>query len=294
MSALAMEDLARSDRPEPWATLFEYTAKLGISTDASAIIVGVILAIGVACIAGLVNGIIIARLHVPPFIVTLGVSFVARGIAWILSEGNVVANQPLGLRKVGSNALFYLVRGEGGGWHFLKKPEVTGVQLRMLDPVLRWPVVIMLVLTLIGIFLLTKTQFGRHTYAIGGNREAAIRAGVPVDRHTIMLYVLSAFTAGVGGFLYNARFMGGSAIAGEALMLMSIAAVFIGGVSLFGGEGRVTGTIIGSLILAVLATGLIIKNVQTFYQYIVVGIVVIIAVLIDQARDLVLGRAEGE
>ncbi len=141
-------------------------------------------------------------------------------------------------------------------------------------------------------FLLHKTQFGRHTYAIGGSTEAALRAGIPVDRHTIILYAMSAFTSGIAGIMHTARYWGGSSIAGDPLMLSSIAAVIIGGVSLFGGSGTVAGTLIGALIIAVLTTGLVLLNVQPFWQFIVVGVVVILAVLIDQARDLVIGRAE--
>lgn len=251
---------------------------------------GVGILVGIA--AGLVNGVITAKLRVPPFIVTLGVSFVARGIAWVKAEGNVVGGQPPALRDFGNESLLYYVRGEGGGLYFLNKPELTGAQLRYLDRIFTWPVVIATILVLIGFFLLRMTQFGRHTYAIGGNKEAALRAGVPVDRHIITLYVLSAVTAAVAGVLHTARFSGGAADAGDPILMMSIAAVVIGGVSLFGGEGRVSGTVIGALILAVLQTGLVMINVQTFYQYIVVGIIVILAVLMDQARDIIIGRAE--
>ena len=140
-------------------------------------------------------------------------------------------------------------------------------------------------------FLLRKTQFGRHTYAIGGNIEAALRAGIPVDRRIIAIYMLSAITAGIAGFLSTLRFTAGSAVIGDPLLLSSIAAVIIGGVSLFGGAGSVMGTVIGSLIIAVLTTGLVMLNVDAFWQFIVVGAVVIIAVLIDQSRDLIVGRA---
>ena len=139
-------------------------------------------------------------------------------------------------------------------------------------------------------FLLRKTQFGRHTYALGGNMEAARRAGIPVDRRLIALYILSAVTAGIAGFLSTLRFSAGSAVIGDPLLLSSIAAVIIGGVSLFGGAGSITGTVIGSLIIAVLTTGLVMLNVDAFWQFIVVGAVVIIAVLIDQSRDLIVGR----
>jgi ribose/xylose/arabinose/galactoside ABC-type transport system permease subunit len=261
---------------------------------ALAIALGLVTGMGVALFVGLVSGTIIARLRIPPFIVTLGVSFVERGAGFLLAKGNVISGQPRIVSRLGNDSLFYYVRGEGGGLHFLDKPEVTGLQLRLMDRVITFPVLIAIIVVLIGIFVLAKTQFGRHTYAIGGNREASIRAGVPVNRHIIMLYMLSAGTSGLAGVMHAWRFSGGAADAGDALMMLSIAAVFIGGVSMAGGQGRVVGTVIGALILAVLQTGLIMTNVKTFYQYVVVGIIVILAVLIDQARDLVVGRTEAE
>ncbi len=241
---------------------------------------------------GLINGLIIARLKVPPFIVTLGVSFIVRGVALLFSGGQTVAGLPTQLRDFGNESLLYWVGGGANQLHFLRRPEVTGEQLRALDRILGWPVVITAIVVAIAIFLLHKTQFGRHTYAIGGNKEAALRAGVPVDRHTILLYVMSAVTAGIAGLLHSARFSGGSPTAGDPLLLGSIAAVVIGGVSLFGGVGQISGTVIGALIIAVLQTGLVMLGVEAFWQFIVVGSVVILAVLIDQSRDLIIGRAE--
>ena len=165
--------------------------------------------------------------------------------------------------------------------------------LRRMDRILAYPVVVTAVVVAIAVFILRKTQFGRHTYAIGGNIEAALRAGIPVDRRIIQIYMLSAITAGIGGFLSTLRFTAGSAVIGDPLLLSSIAAVIIGGVSLFGGAGSVMGTVIGSLIIAVLTTGLVMLNVQAFWQFIVVGVVVIVAVLIDQSRDLIMGRDKG-
>jgi ribose/xylose/arabinose/galactoside ABC-type transport system permease subunit len=262
-----------------------------------AILLGLATGLGVALFAGLVSGVIIAKLRVPPFIVTLGVSFVARGIGFLLAKGNIISGQPQLARNLGNESLLYHVRDATGGfygWYVLHKPDVTTAQLRSLDRVITYPVLIAAVVVAIGLFILAKTQFGRHTYAIGGNREAAVRAGVPVDRHLILLYMMSAGTSGLAGVMHAWRFSGGAADAGDALMMLSIAAVVIGGVSMFGGEGRVIGTVIGALILAVLQVGLIMINVKTFYQYVVVGIIVIMAVLIDQARDLVIGRAEAE
>jgi ribose/xylose/arabinose/galactoside ABC-type transport system permease subunit len=254
-------------------------------------VVGFTAAVATAAVVGLLNGVIIAKLKVPAFIVTLGSSFIVRGVALLMAENTTVIGLPPGVRAYGNEALAYLIRGEGGGLYWLTPPEVSGELLRRMDRILPYPVVITAVVVAIAMFLLRKTQFGRHTYAIGGNMEAARRAGIPVDRRVIALYMLSAVTAGIAGFLSTLRFSAGSAVIGDPLLLSSIAAVIIGGVSLFGGAGSIVGTVIGSLIIAVLTTGLVMLNVDAFWQFIVVGAVVIVAVLIDQSRDLIVGRA---
>jgi ribose transport system permease protein len=242
-------------------------------------------------VVGFVNGVIIAKLKVPAFIVTLGTSFIVRGVAYLMSENTTVIGLPAGIRAYGNDALIYYISGEGGGLYFLQRPEVSGELLRRMDIILPYPVVVTAFVVAWAIFLLHKTQFGRHTYAIGGSMDAAVRSGIPVDRHVILLYVLSAATSGVAGFLSTLRFTAGSAVIGDPLLLSSIAAVIIGGVSMFGGAGTVIGTVIGALIIAVLTTGLVMLNVDAFWQFIVVGTVVIVAVLIDQSRDLIMGRA---
>jgi len=257
------------------------------------VVIGLLAAIAGASAVGLINGSIIAKLKVPAFIVTLGTSFVVRGVSLLMSENTTVIGLPPGIRGYGNESLFYLIRGEGGGFYFLHPPaEMTGELLRRMDRILSYPVLVTAVVVAIAWFILHKTQFGRHTYAIGGNIEAARRAGIPVDRRIIMLYVMSAATAGIGGFLSTLRFTAGSAVIGDPLLLSSIAAVIIGGVSLFGGAGTVIGTVIGALIIAVLTTGLVMLNVQAFWQFIVVGVVVIVAVLIDQSRELIVGRTQ--
>lgn len=261
----------------------------GLPLPAS-VIAGFVAAVVGCGFVGFLNGAIIAKLKVPAFIVTLGMSFIVRGVALLLSENTTVIGLPRGVRNYGNDALIYLIRGEGGGIYFLDRPDVTGDLLRRMDRILPYPVIMTAIVVAIAIFMLRKTQFGRHTYAIGGNLEAALRTGVPVDRHIISLYVLSASTAGIAGFLSTLRFTAGSAVIGDPLLLSSIAAVIIGGVSLFGGSGNVIGTVIGALIIAVLVTGLVMLNVQAFSQFIVVGAVVILAVLIDQSRDLFIGR----
>jgi ribose transport system permease protein len=262
--------------------------------EAPAIILGFAAGLLVALVIGLANGVIIAKLKVPSFIVTLGMAFVARGVALIVSDGQTVGGLPPGVRNFGNESLMYVVSGEGGGFSFLFRPDVTGEALQRLDRVFAWPVVVAAIAILISIFLLRRMRFGRHTYAIGGNREASLRAGIPVDRMTILLFMFSAFTAGLAGILHTARFTGGSSNAGEPLLLSSIAAVIIGGVSMFGGRGGVTGTVIGALIISILITGLVMLQVDPFWQFIVIGVVVILAVLIDQARDVVVGRAEAD
>jgi ribose/xylose/arabinose/galactoside ABC-type transport system permease subunit len=255
-----------------------------------AVVAGFLAAVLGAGAVGLVNGAIIAKLKVPAFIVTLGSSFIVRGLSLLWSENTTVIGLPAGIRAYGNESLFYLIHGEGGGFYFLAPPALTGDILRRVDRILPHPVVITAVVVAIAIFLLRRTQFGRHIYAIGGNIEAALRAGVPVDRRIIQIYTLSAATAGIGGFISTLRYTAGSAVIGDPLLLSSIAAVIIGGVSLFGGAGTIVGTIIGSLIIAVLTTGLVMLNVDAFWQFIVVGAVVILAVLIDQSRALIVGH----
>ena len=257
-----------------------------------AVILGLLAAIFGGGLVGFLNGTIIAKLKVPAFIVTLGSSFIVRGVALLMAENTTVIGLP-DIRAYGNEALLYYVRGDSeyAGFHFLEKPALPTDMLRQLDRILPWPVVLTAVVVGIVMFILHRTQFGRHTYAIGGNPEAARRAGIPVDRRIIAIYALSAATAGIGGFLSTLQYTAGSAVIGDPLLLSSIAAVIIGGVSLFGGAGTIMGTVIGSLIIAVLTTGLVMLNVQAFWQFIVVGAVVIIAVLIDQSRELIVGNS---
>ena len=141
---------------------------------------------------GLFNGVIIAKLKVPAFIVTLGSSFIVRGVSLLMSENTTVIGLPPGIRDYGNDALLYYIRGEGGGLYFLDRPELDRRGAPPPGPIFPYPVVITAIVVAIAIFVLRKTQFGRHTYAIGGNMEAALRTGIPVDRHIILLYMLSA------------------------------------------------------------------------------------------------------
>jgi len=259
----------------------------------ASVLAGLLAGVGAAAFVGFINGVVIAKLKVPAFIVTLGTSFIVRGVAYLMSENTTVIGLPAGVRSYGNDALIYTIGGPGGGVYLLQRPEVSGELLRRMDIIFPYPVVATAAVVAWAMFLLHRTQFGRHTYAIGGNMDAAIRSGIPVDRHIVLLYMLSAATSGIAGFLSTLRFTAGSAVIGDALLLSSIAAVIIGGVSMSGGSGTIIGTVIGALIIAVLTTGLVMLNVDAFWQFIVVGAVVIVAVLIDQSRDLITGRAKG-
>jgi ribose transport system permease protein len=245
--------------------------------------VGLVAALVAGLPAGLVNGLLVARLKVPPFIGTLGMYGIARGAGFILSGGQPVSIQVRGLGQVGNGYLFYYYP-ETGLSLLSPPPGLEGAQLRQVVGILPHPLTLVILLAVGCWFLLAQTRFGQHTYAIGGSAEAALRAGIPVRRHTLQIYVLSALLAAVAGVVYAARFTNGAANAGDPLLLDSIAAVVIGGASLFGGEGTIIGTVIGALIIAVIQNGLVILAINPFWQFVTVGVVIILAVLVDQAK----------
>ncbi|MDX7950557.1 ribose ABC transporter [Lichenihabitans sp. Uapishka_5] len=221
-----------------------------------AMLLGVAAGLAVSLVPGTVNGWLISKLKVPPFIGTLGMYGVARGVAFLLASGTTV---PV-------NNAWFAALGNG---------RLLGVPV----------VVLITVLFLLAMsYLLSQTRFGQHTYAVGASEQAALRAGIGVGRHTRKLYLLSALCAGLGGVLYTARFTAGAAQAGEPLLLDSIAAVVIGGASLFGGSGTILGTVAGSLVIAVIQYGLVFMDVEPFWQFVAVGIVIIISVLVDQTQ----------
>jgi predicted ABC-type sugar transport system permease subunit len=228
-----------------------------------ALLIGIGVALLVSVIPGLINGLLIAYLKVPPFIGTLGMYGIARGVGFLSANGVTVpvdnpANSALGNSNVFGDYL----------------------------PI---PVLITVVIVFVMHYVLSQTKFGQYTYAIGGNKQAAQRAGINVERHTIGLYMLTALLAGIAGVVYTGRFTAGAAQAGEPTLLNAIAAVVIGGASLFGGAGTVVGTVIGALIIAVIEFGLVYINVSPFYQFIAVGMVIILSVLVDQSRRSVVG-----
>ncbi len=254
------------------------------------VLAGAAAGLGIGLIPGLVNGLIIARLRVPSFIVTLGMYGIARGAGFILSGGQPVSIQTNGIGQIGNAYLLYLL--PGGRFSFFQLPSnLQGVRASQIVELLPFPLILLIVIVIICAWLLSQTRFGRHTYAIGGSEEAARRAGIPVVRHTILIYMLSALLASLAGVLYTLRFSNGAADVGDPLLIDSIAAVIIGGASLFGGEGTIVGTLIGALIISIIQNGLIFLSIDPFWQFIAVGTVIILAVLVDQAKKQLVERS---
>jgi ribose/xylose/arabinose/galactoside ABC-type transport system permease subunit len=252
------------------------------------ILLGASAGLAVSLIPGWLNGWLVARVKVPPFIGTLGMGGVVTGAAYLLSGGYPVAQQPPYLGQLGNGYFLYIWPGHGASF-FSPPANLASEQLRELVPIMPNVVFVTLIVTLICWFILSQTQFGQHVYAIGGNFEAAVRSGIPVRRTLIRIYTLAGLLAGIAGVVWAARFTSGAANAGETTTLTAVAAVVIGGASLFGGEGTITGTLVGSLIIAIIQFGLVILGVVPFWQYVAVGTVVILAVIVDQ-----LGRTLGK
>ena len=248
-----------------------------------AILLGMAAGLASGLTAGLVNGLIISRLNVPPFIATLGMFSIARGFGFVLSGGlpRPIFIQSLG--QLGNGYLLY-VHPEAGV-SFLSQPAgLEATQLRDVTGFLPHPVTLSIILIIACYWILSRSKFGLYTYAVGGNAEASSRAGIPVKRHITRIYILSGGMAAIAGLVYNVRFTNGAANAGEALLITSIAAVVIGGASLFGGEGTIIGTLIGALIIAVITNGFVILGISSFWQFVAIGVVIILAVLVDQAK----------
>ncbi|MEU7408378.1 substrate-binding domain-containing protein [Streptomyces sp. NPDC042638] len=215
----------------------------------------VVLALATGIAAGLVNGFLIAYGKLPPFIATLALLSVGRGLALVISQGSPIAF-PGSVSHLGDTL---------GGW-------------------LPVPVLVMVVMGLVAAFVLGRTYIGRSMYAIGGNEEAARLSGLRVQRQKLAIYALSGVFAAVAGVVLAARLSSAQPQAADGYELDAIAAVVIGGASLAGGTGKASGTLIGALILAVLRNGLNLLSVSAFWQQVVIGVVIALAVLLDTVR----------
>ena len=209
---------------------------------------------GLVCgaLAGLVNGSLIALTKIPPFIATLGMMVSARGVADWYTDGQPIGNLSDEYAAIGS------------GW---------------------WPVIIFLSMAILFHLALRYTRYGKFTYAIGANPLAARVSGINVERHVILVYTIAGLMSGLTGVVHTARAISGQAGVGAGFELDAIAAAVIGGTSLSGGVGRLTGTIIGAVILGILTSGFTFLNVDAHYQEIIKGGVIVAAVIADQYRQ---------
>jgi ribose transport system permease protein len=222
------------------------------------IVVGLLVALGCGLGWGVVNGLLITKARVPALIVTLGTLGMALGLAQIITDGVDIREVPPRL--------------------------VTSIGVGRLFDQIPWLVVIAAAVAVVFGVVLALTRFGRHTYAIGSNDEAARRAGINVDGHLIAIYGISGALAGLAGYMSLARFAT-TTIGGHSTdNLQAIAAVVLGGTSLFGGIGTVLGTVVGVFIPAVLQNGFVITGVEPFWRDVAVGAVLIAAVYLDQLR----------
>jgi ribose transport system permease protein len=210
------------------------------------------IALGLLC--GAINGVLITKLKLPPFIATLGTMSIYQGCAYVVTNGRPVYNVPK-------------------DFVLMLNSYVGGVPVA---------VILVAVLAVLCWLLLRRTVFGQNVIATGGSEETAWLSGVRVDRVKIAVYALSGVLAGVGGLVIVARINAAQTDAGSPYLLTAIASAVIGGANLMGGEGRIAGTLVGALILGALTNGLVLLNVPSFYEQIVTGLVVVIAVALDQ------------
>lgn len=206
---------------------------------------------------GGLTGLLIAFVKIPPFIATLAMMVSLRGLALLHSAGNMHYGLPSSLTWLGQGDLFGI-------------------------PV---PIIIAFVFAAFGAWLFNHTKFGLHVRAIGGNREAARLAGVPVNFVEVMVYVMMGLVTALGGLIMIARIDSTQATIGTAMEIHVIAAVIIGGTSLFGGSGTVYGTVLGALLLSMMTNALVIAGVDYFWQLVVMGVIVLIAVAIGNLRE---------
>lgn len=225
-----------------------------------------LVAISISCAVGTAVGYLhgkaITLLNVPPFIATLGGMTIWRGATLIINEGGPIS-------------------GFDEGYTWWGRGAVLGIPV---------PVLVFAIVTLAGYVLQRYTRYGRQVYAVGGNPEAARLTGIDVKRVLVSVYVMVGFLAGLSGFLLSARLGSSEAVAGVTYELRVIASVVIGGTSLFGGLGGVGGTIIGALLIGVLSNGLVMMNVSAYYQQVIIGAIIILAVAFDTYAKTRRGR----
>lgn len=225
-------------------------------------VVGFLAAIAVGAVVGMFNGIVICKTDIPPFIVTLASMNITKGIALVLTGGSPI--------RCMTDAFKFPGAGYVG-------PVPT-------------PVILMIIVFIIAAFMINRTQLGRHIYAVGGNAQAAKFSGINVQKVKFIVYTYTGIMSGIAGVVVASRLYSGQPTAGDGAEMDAIAAVVVGGTSMSGGSGRLGGTLIGVLIIGVLNNGLNLLGVDSNWQYIVKGLVILLAVYVDFIRNKKAGR----
>ncbi len=223
----------------------------------------------VGIFVGWINGMLVTRLNVAPFIATLGTLYVARGAALLLSEGRTFPNLN-GNPDYGSASFPWIGTG-----------TIFGL------PVMIWTLI---VVTLIAIYISRRTPLGRHIYATGGNERGAALSGVRVNRTKLFVYMFSGLMAAIVGIIIASQLRASHPATGEFFELNAIAAAVLGGTAMAGGRGRIWGTIVGAFVIGVLADGMIMMGVSSFWQMVITGLVIIAAVVVDQFQNKLQAR----
>jgi erythritol transport system permease protein len=223
--------------------------------------IGIALLVGT--FVGLVNGLLITRMQVAPFIATLGMMYVARGTALLMSGGATFPNL-VGKPEFGNQ-----------GFPVLGSGTILGIPLSI------W---LLLVVAAIAAYIATKTPFGRQIYAVGGNERAATLSGVNVNRVKLAVYMISGFCAAIAGLVVASQLVASHPASGETFEMNAIAAAVLGGTSLSGGRGTIGGTIVGAFVIGVLSDGLVMMGVSEFWQMVIKGVVIVGAVILDQMQ----------
>jgi erythritol transport system permease protein len=223
----------------------------------------ILITLALGIVIGAINGLLITRLNVAPFIATLGTLYVARGTGLLLSDGGTFPNL-VGKPELGNT-----------GYNFLGAGRILGL------PVSIW---ILIALALGAAYLSRYTPLGRHIYAVGGNERAAGLSGVRVSRVKMFVYMFSGFCAAIVGLVVSSELMAAHPATGESFELNAIAAAVLGGTSMSGGRGSIGGTIVGAFVIGILSDGLIAMGVSSFWQMVIKGLVIIGAVVVDQAQ----------
>ncbi|MGX9147137.1 ABC transporter permease [Mesorhizobium sp. 128a] len=222
-----------------------------------------LITLAVGILIGAINGLLITRLNVAPFIATLGVLYVARGLALLSSDGRTFPNL-VGKPELGTT-----------GFGFLGAGRLLGL------PVAIW---ILIVVALAAAYLAKYTPLGRHIFAVGGNERASRISGVRVNMVKMFVYMFSGFCAAIVGLIISSELMASHPATGESFELNAIAAAVLGGTSMSGGRGTIGGTIVGAFVIGILSDGLVMMGVSSFWQMVIKGLVIIVAVVVDQAQ----------